>query len=366
MLDKVPNDIFLNVLKFSELKECCVLKTVNKSLYNKVNNFQEFRFSDELKYIHHSHKDFDLQMTKQKFYNFINSFCKKVYLNTKKSYLIWMCSNLESCENDNINIKDEITKSIKKSLVFHINPVINNLLIDVVVHYMENDNVQQYPNKLNLLACYYFLKIIFYDNCHSKEFIIDFLDTIVKNVEHKKLATIYATNLITSKSVLTLDEMYKISKYSVSLVILKKLIGYKTLDLSNTEIFDHCNYESNNSHTLFDTNMPNRLNYDIDLIYDLITYKIHFVDHDLIGHNYNEIKKCIRLHRPKLYKYLINKEKNLIDQRIFVTHPMINSNINILSRKYKNLTRNLSRLEKKDIDKFIHNQRDYLYNTMFV
>ena len=160
--------------------------------------------------------------------------------------------------------------------------------------------------------------------------------------------------------------MYKISKYSSSLVILKKLIGYKILDLSNTIIFDHGNCESNNSNTLFDINASNRANYEMNLIYDLVTYKIHFVDHDLIGHNYNEIKKCIHLHKPKLYKYLISKEKNLIDQRIFITHPMINSKINILSRKFKNLIKNLSRTEKKDIDKFIYNKRDYLYNNMFM
>lgn len=380
MLTQLPTDILIEITSYLDVKDCCNMKNVNKTLYNELKNVEKYIFINELRYINNSltknPKIPDPQLLKKSFYNYLETFCQKVYINARKSYLVLIYDTIYM---DDINIRQGVLDFIKRSKNFG-NPKINDMFVDMIVYFIKNKNLEEYDNKLNLIANYYFLQIFYYNNTLPKEHVIDFINSLTENdnIFYKKIAVEYAKNLISSNINWTFNEMYKISKHGTTLSILNKLIGYKVLCLKDCVLFDYAKLYANNDSANIEllnqdsvridsvTNILNIYrNIDISIIYNMIKYKMNYSENGLVSHNYCEIKKLLNAYNHDILKHMIKKENSTIFNEINVTNPLDNKKVNILSRQFKQIMKMFNDKEIDQVNTFVNNEYDRLYQQFF-
>lgn len=346
---ELPTEILIEIISYCNLKEITSLSVTCKNINKKITNIQDYALFNEICYINNCTNYDEVDESKIKIYNYLESFCKQVYLYTRKDYLYWLYNINENDSNDNVNLKNEIVKIINKSSVIS---CYNNdtILSDLVVYYINHKNINSYNNKLTLLSSYYFIKIMIGE---TNQNVFDFIDSLFSSTniykQNKYIDFIYKYCMkILNKPIYSrFDDIYNASKYMICNCTLKKLFGYKVLDLKQTKLIECNKCESSKN------------------VNEIVLYKQSYTDDDLICHNYTEYKQLLKRENKHLYKYIKKIETNVVNSYIYITSPITNKKINILCYSYKLI---LSKLRHKELDNilnYINTQQKILMTELF-
>jgi hypothetical protein len=141
--------------------------------------------------------------------------------------------------------------------------------------------------------------------------------------------------------------MYTISHSVTSIPIIKKILGYKAFDLSNT-VLNLCCYDCNE-----------------DYIIEICNIKKAFWKDELISHNYKEFKTMLQKNNPYYYHFLQNRETILINSMIYIKNPITNRRLRVDKSIYHNLIQDLDKYKIQKITNYISNQKNYFRNKFF-
>jgi hypothetical protein len=339
-MDNLNIDIVYEICKYLSIKDISHLQIVSVNLYNNIKLLHSNILIRELKDLHIGKKN--MILLKYNFYEYLIYFLKSNVL--------------------------EYTK-LKNVIIYRMYNRIRNFLIYNLDNSLEDKNVfvefpgtaweyisklETYPNKLELLVLYNFINIecfINYNIDYSFKF-LNILDTkkkiihddfydvkykYYKNILYIEKYDIYYMNF-------SFDKLYQMVPYITSVYILKRLFGFKILDLTYTTLFPCC-----------EDCIIHNLHYICDL-------KMNFYLDDLICHNYSEILKFLYRENRIYYNILINREKYLINNKIYITNPKTNRNIKISDKYFKRLQNELNDM---NLTRIIHNKRKKLIQKYF-
>lgn len=346
----LPTEIFIEIVSYCNLKDTCSLMTTCKNINKKITNIQEYIAFNEICYINNCKNYNEVDDYKEKLYNYLESFCKQIYLYTRKDYICWLYNTNENDNNnDDVILKNEIIKIIKAS------PIIscyNNdtMLSNLVVHYINNKDLKSYNNKLTLLSSFYFIKIMLADtNPVLFEFINSLFSTtkIYKQSKYIDFSHKYFTKLLNSSNYISFDNIYNTSKYIICNCALKKLMGYKLLDLKQTKLIECNKCESSKN------------------LNEIVLYKRSYTEDDLIGYNYEQYKNLLKRENKHLYNYIKKVETNIVNSYIYITSPVTNKKINILCYSYKLILSKLRHKEINNILNYISEQQKIITTELF-
>jgi hypothetical protein len=108
--------------------------------------------------------------------------------------------------------------------------------------------------------------------------------------------------------------MHQMSHHVTTVPILKKLLGYRVLNLEKSILLD----------------TPE----DIDEYLSHIAHtRYRYQGDDLVGHNYQQIKELLQRLRRFSKLRLMEHEKNIVNRLIVVTNPYNNRRIKIMGQK---------------------------------
>ena len=240
-------DVLFCITKFLNIRDVCILRNTNKNIKYKLDLLQDYIFTNK------------------------SRFSNEYVINYIKHTL-------------NFTFK---TKNNLIPLIFF-----NNELKSIC------SNIDYYC-KFDLLIIYNLMRI--YNNDYKNiSNLIEFIETLNHN-KFKSTITNYYQFLINqffdkiSPIVLSLDNLYKMSKYVTNLHILKKLIDYKEMDLNSPLLLKN---ESDNY-----------------FISEIVEIKYAYNSH-ILSSNYIQISKL--LFHNNLFDILINKENELINRNIII------------------------------------------------
>lgn len=308
----LSHDIIYEISKKLSLKDICNLMGTCNKLYNDIKNYEIYIFHNELRKSNKSYNIKNMAILEHFFYNFLNyniiihlyKYRKKYYKKGSKEFLSHFI--LYNCMP--INFTD--------------NTFINNLFNKIFYFYVTNNykDLCIYPNKFELCALYNFLQIevfCIYDNFN---YWFDFLESFTNKYRDVKIK--YYNSVLDSIHngiILNFDQMYTISKYTSSIYIIKKIMGYKILDLSNSNLHLCC------------------ITCNYDNLIEICDFKHHFYKDDLVSHNYNQLKSFLYKENIDYYNILISREKTLVNNRIYIKNPITNRRLRLNGSVYKQL-----------------------------
>ena len=345
-MDSLNIDIIYEICKYLSIKDVSNLQIINVKIYNNIKLLQNNILIRELKELYIG-KTKNVILLKYNFYEYLIYFLKSNVLEyTKlKNVIIY---NIYNRIVNFLNCNDKKTYS--------------EIQIEYQDEYWENQSVywkfigklEKYPNKLEMLVLYNFINIecfVNYNIDYSFKFlkILDTKKKIIhdnfydvkykyyKNILYIEKYDIYYKNF-------AFDKLYQMVPYITSVYILKRLFGFKIFDLTYTTLFPCCE----------DCIIQN-LHYICDL-------KMNFYLDDLICHNYSEILKFLYRENKVYYQMLIDREKYLINKKIYITNPKTNRNMKISDKYFRRLQNELNDM---NLTRIIHNKRKKLIQKYF-
>lgn len=321
MLNKLPSELIYVICKHLDLNSIYHLKHVNSKLYNTINKLSFVICKNELNKFKNKIKPSDIQ-------NVLENFCKLIIYNNDIRFNLFNISY-----NKHVNI----------------------LFTDVIVHFINKKNLDEYDDKIKLLFLYNFIQIEQF-NIYEIDYYIEFIENITHNKFTRKYndlivnyyrfvikslnfeeSIIYSseTNYLKKFIFLSFEQLHKISKWIITPHIMQKLISYKPLDLSTSEIMICCNM-------CFKTPLK-----------EIVKIKFNMRDDELIGHNYSCIKEILeKKNFYSLQNYIKKVQLILIDKYMYTTDPQTNEKIKI--KNYK-LNYKMKHLVNKN-EKFLINK----------
>jgi hypothetical protein len=233
---------------------------------------------------------------------------------------------------------------------------ITNSLFEIIFTYYINNNfcdINKFSNKLLLLTFYNLLKLEYSPNSnhYSFNYNFNFLEkNNITNIYHLKIA--YYNSILYKYHYkdfipMTLDQMCTISHYVTSIPIIKKILGYKQLNLSNT-VLNLCCYDCNENY-----------------IIEICNMKRCFWKDDLISYNYKQFKKMLEKNNLYYYNILCNRETMIINSMIYVKNPITNRRVRVNKTIYNNLISDLDKYKIQKITNYMSNQDNYFRNKFF-
>lgn len=333
MLDKLPSELLYIICQKLDLLSINKLRNANSSLYYKINNLSSLILNNQIQKINKNLNQYFIT-------TFLTNFCKTLLY--KHIYNQWSTkSKYDSLININTNnnpVKDltnflekyKIEKTMPYLYVISYNKHINTLFKIILEHYVYYGNLESF-DKINLLIMYNFIQIeqfnikdLNYYISYIEELtlnkyitnyddvILNYYTFIIKNLNLED-SFIYSqdTNYTKYVEILSLENLYKISKWIITPHIMQKLLNYKPLNLYNSQVLTCCN-----------------LCYKKP-IHKVIKTKFDLRHDELIGHNYLCIKDIIKQNSNT---YIIEKllteielyEKTLVNRYIMITNPKTN------------------------------------------
>jgi hypothetical protein len=379
---KLPNEIVYKICEWLDIIQVNRLYLVNKSTRKRILNIQDLLISNELMRFDKDNllsvkKKFNLAESKYFFYHFLtynfDLYCEK-YKFVFRNYFGWKIDELKDITLKDLIIRYrsdvEIPYYYEESEGRIIKPIFDNVILnklyeDIFSYYIQNDfkNLENYPNRLHLMILYYFIHIEMYPNIYTNDRMFDFLNRISYH-EFYDVKLNYYTIMIEvmhngdyTLMKNTYEKMYQMSNCIVSLEILKKLIGYKVLDLSNALLY-----------TLQDES-----GYVDFLIKQICRTKMKFMRDDLVCHNYNQIKNLLRQLNRSYYDMMIERENYLINNMIYVKNPTSNRRMRVNGTIFKYLTNSNNQTQRRlcslkdyiDIENYILKQQRTLRTKFF-
>jgi len=299
MIYNLPIDILHEVCKYLSIRDIYMLKGSNTQLNLYVNHLQNNLLILELK------KMFCIK--------FININYQKQYISYFSDYTIkhFYFVLIEYLENNKMCIENSTIDNI----IFNVlNTIDNNI-----------QNIELYPNKLELLLLYNYIQIC--KNNFNVNYFVPFFKThsnILKDVMYNAKMNYYeyvtyAIHYNWLFQNLTFGDIFYISKYIANISMLKNLIIFQKLDLTFTK-FELCCVSCSS----------------IDLL-EICKIKKQYYNNDLVNYNYNQIKLLLRRENPLYYGMMINKELELVNEIIHVINPITNKRIRIHGIVYKKM-----------------------------
>jgi hypothetical protein len=377
--DKLPSDIIYNICNKLSLKDVFILKHVNVELRCKILSIERYIMRNELKKIPFLCLNNFYEM-KQELYKFIKYHLDvqrnkykiilvKYYLQDIKNYTL---------KNYILNFKyyhnsPQICYSYPLDYITYPtqNYFINEIFDRIFEYYVKNNfgSLEKYPNQLDLVVLYIFLHIEIYQNVYNMDYFLEFLRNLNKNqdsslypkLENYKYYNVcikyytHCLNIILDDNILinnSFEKLYEISKYVTNVPILKKLLGYKLLDI-NPE-FCHlflCCFEC----------IPTNLQ-------EICTMKMSFWKDDLISYNYLQIKNLLKIKCPLYYNILLEKETYEINEIIQIKNPYTNRRMRVNGSLFKRFIKFIYESNPhyhNRIVKFIYNKQKYFRRKFF-
>lgn len=330
-VDDLPIDILYNISTFSNVIDLCNFQNINKKLRSKIYTIN----SDILSYQLYS-KNTLLNQTN--FYNFLNyQLVNILYKYKKRGFLP---------PRD-----EEIMPEISND------KFINKLFTNIFNFYVYNNfcDIRMYKNKFELFAFYIFLEIESFTN-YNFNYFFNFLEkNHNSNLINLKIkyynSVLYKFHSRDQCIFITFDQMYAMSKYTISIPVVKKIIGYKMLDLSNS-LLNLCCFECNEKY-----------------IREICNIRRKFFKDELISFNYNQFKKMLQKNNSYYYQVLCNSENYLVNSMIYIKNPITNRRIKINNIVYQNTINlikeiDINKMEK--MKKYICNQQLYFKNKFII
>lgn len=320
-MEKLNTDIFYEICKYLSIKEISKLQNTNSKIYNKIKFLHDNILIKELNKLHNNKNH--ILLLKSNFYEYLLYFLKSNFFDYTKFTNI-------------------IIFNIYQRIFTYLNG-----------HPFQID-LRNYPNKLELFVLYNFINIecfINYNIDYSFKF-LNMLDSnkriiddtfyhlkykYYKNILYIEKSNIYFMNF-------SFEKLYQMTPYITSISILKRLFGYKVLDLKYSVLLLCCE------------------NCVIENIQYICNLKMSFYYDDLIAHNYIEILNFLKRESRLYYHILIEREKYLVNKKIYVTNPRTNLNIKITDRRFKLLKNDFNDI---NLNRIIHHKRKKLIQKYF-
>jgi len=345
-INNLPLDIIYKICQFINIVDICKLKRIDKKMFCSISRIQPDLLSYQLKL----QRDF---INCKSFYNWLNAYLTS-HLHQYKKMFYKDYQFLHRSRNLQFYIKNfnKYTKYIRPISSYNI----TNSLFDIVFTFYTNNNfcdINLFQNKLLLLVFYNFLKLEYYPNSDSYDFNyrFNFLEQNSNNYVDDLKLNYYNTILYKfhyrDYIPITFDQMYTISHCVTSIAIIKKILGYKAFDLSNT-VLNLCCYDCNE-----------------DYLIEICNIKRAFWKDELISHNYKEFKTMLQKNNPYYYHFLQNRETILINSMIYIKNPITNRRLRVDKSIYHNLIQDLDKYKIQKITNYISNQKNYFRNKFF-
>jgi hypothetical protein len=342
MINNLPSELIGIICTHLDFKSIHNLKYTCSNVYNIINDSSNYIVKNELSKINSFLKPFHI-------HNFLNTFCKVIlYKNinilysrnhtydsiTHNSLLYELQNKINNTDYISVfrNTTNFLNNTNQNSNYFLIsyNSHVNLLFKKVLEHFIYYGSVEKYDN-ISLLFLYNFIQIEQFNisdlnyyinfiedltlnkfNTNYDDIIKNYYKYIIKNLNYEDSFTYsQETNYIKSINLLSLDQLYKISKWIITPHMIQKLLTYKALNIYNSELMICCN-----------------LCFKTPISY-IVNRKFTLRDDDLVSHNYTLFKSliisnCDKYISNSLLNYLENIEKKLVNKYIYITDPKTN------------------------------------------
>jgi hypothetical protein len=350
-LKDLPPDIIYEISKHLSLTDICTLKSCCSTLYTVIYNYENSILHNELKKIHNIQKPSSVKRInlEDAFYGFLHYNLVYNFYRYKTSLGFPNGNILREMILHNIGIlNDKFVPNIH----------INKLFETIFNFYICNNycNIKYYGNKLQLCALYNFLQIEIIQNKYETSYFIDFLNSFNNNKYHdtkiryyNSIIESYHTNNFFN---VTFDNMFTMSSDVISIIIFKKLMGYKVLDLSKTKLNLCC------------------MGCNEEAIFEICNLKRSFHEDDLISHNYNQFKQLLQRENAYYYTFTNNREIFLVNEMIYVKNPITNRRMRVNGNLFKRTISSFltNQIDKKYCDKiltYVIRRQNYFRNKFF-
>jgi hypothetical protein len=374
MLNNLPTDILINIYDYINPITVLSLKKVDKKLQYKILSIEKYLLIKELK------NNDDNVKNCNHLYKWFEMYFRSIY-ESQKSYILknLISKNLQS---NGMFIREIIINNIKKNYSYHtkndnvIN--INILFKKLYIFFLENESddvfvMSNYKNSMELFIFYKIFQISInksiLDISSNILFLNDLQNYNTQDITHKsdksdkivnkneinylgfyynfgniKNISIDYYNYIYSNNIfIKFDELYNMSSVATTLCSLKKIFGYKVLNLSDTVLLPCCNQCSS------------------EFIYYFTCYRFNRKYDDLLCHNYNEIKSFFQRTNTVFYNSMLYNEKMYVNKLIRILNPKTNKLIKL--EEIINLSNSVS--ESASIYRLIRHNQEKLLKKYF-
>ncbi len=314
-MEKLHTDIFYEICKYLSIKDISRLQKTNCEINNKIQCLHNNILIKELKYLHNNKNNIN-----SNFYEYL---------------LYFINSKLFDYRFTNVIIGN-IYKKITISRIVTFTDLIN------------------YPNKLELFVLYNFINIECFIN-YNIDYFFKFLkmldspkriiDDVFYDLKYKYYKNIlYIERYDMYLMNISFEQLYQMVPYITTISILKRLFGYKILDLKYSKLLLCCEDSV------------------VQDIHYICNFKFSFYNDDLISHNYTEIMNFLKSENKLYYYILIEREKFLVNKKIYVTNPKTNKDIRITDKRFRRTQHDFNDI---NLNRIIHNQRKRLIQKYF-
>ena len=348
VISKVPLDIIYKICQFMNIVDICKFRRINKIIFYNITLIQYDLLSYQLKLqcdftnCNYFHNWLNTYLSRH-LYQYKRMFYKDYHFLHKKRTLQFYITNFN--KHRDISFIPPISS-------YHI----TNSLFDIIFTYYINNNfcnIDIFPNKLLLLTFYNFLKLEYYTDSNYCDFNYRFnfleqndianIDNLKIHYYHSVLYKFHYKNYIP----MTFNQMCTISNYVTSIPVIKKILGYKALNLSNT-VLNLCCYDCNENYLI-----------------EICNIKRYFWKDDLISHNYTQFKQMLKRTNLYYYNILCNRETIIINSMIYIKNPITNRRVRVDKTIYNNLIYDLDEYKVQKLTNHISNQKNYFRNKFF-
>jgi len=309
MLQTLPRDILLEVFEYLTFKDICNLQHI-RELRSIVNMLSRLVISKEL-------RQFDFCISMDVMHQVIHAFCKQHLNKSKQTLLIDLSKRPNIPEVINVN-HCKLNRIEDFAIVSNVEKV-NCLFKAVFAFFIKNKSIVHFPDKFTLFVFYKLLEIDILKSYTNVRYNIRFLSNFQDLFE--EVARKYFVGI--DYSLLCIDDMQIVSRYCVTLPMLKKLFGIRHLDLSQADFIECCE-------TCVSDNVRQIC---------LFKYNRHY-DYFLSA-NYIAIKDFLKEKARRIYRRMEMFEIQMISKHILIKHPQRNVYMSLTSAAGKRLFRRL-------------------------
>lgn len=332
------NDILNEICKYLSLKDIFNLQRTNKIMYKNVLSLQNIIMIKELKQFHYETKD--VNILKSNAYRHLVYYLDSTYL-----------KDIKRTNCDFKFLKNKALASIFNKIYAY---YIKDLQINGI--FIKGADLEKYPNKLEIVILYNFINMECFANLYNIDYCFKFVNDLYtkKEIIHESFYDLklkyynyildvdrYHSNYIK----LSFNQLYQMLPYLTSIAILKKLFGFKVIDLTYTKLFLCC-----------ETCVIDNLHY-------IARLKMNMYKDDLLCYNYSEILNFLKRENTSYYNILLEYERILVKPHIYIRNPKTNRNTRINGITFKKLKNDLD--EYIYLDKIVNNKRNALIKKFF-
>lgn len=352
MIDKLPVEIYLHIYKHLSFFDMISLKLVNNKLSTKLNNISHYVITYELYRM-------DIPLSKR-IVNInmsiaLNKIISNIRNNVRQLYYI-----PDYIYNQNsITIENSISLYIKENIddiIVSKHDLTNGLYKKILRHYIKYNTYNKFDKYL--LYLFYMLFIIdIKKNTYNVNYNVYFLDSILVNdilyQIIKPIAEDYFTYIIRQNIDINNKSKYIISKYIVTVPMLRRLMTQQQLNLEKSNLLTCC---------------KTCLHYNIR---EMTIIKYNSPNNRIISYNYNAIKSFFAKNDNTLFEKIQSLELKKINEHITFRNPFTLKRMYLSSRYSKHFLYSLKYESSTKLqlyyklDNYIVSEQNRLFKKFF-